>query len=228
MLRVERSAHRPRRIAVAGSVLSALLVTSSPAIASEQLDARTQPTYTAPLSDSNESYSGQRCQTEHPESEGVVTARIRFCRTFLRFDPGSETDTTNDYGVWWIQANIKAMNGWCVAKGRATLGMEEGFTPSAVLESDLRSDKATEQTLTFVSEAGGTAVTPATVQQAFITFKGRYRSFWDTETSTYIVKWRGSTKRKIALVGGIEGSWATTAGPGYFTPGAGGDITNPC
>lgn len=225
---MDRSAHRAKRIAVAGSVLTALLVSPPSAIASEQLDARTQPTYTAPLTDSNESYSGQRCQTEHPESEGVVTAKIRFCRTFLRFDPGSETDTTNDYGVWWIQANIKAMNGWCVTRGRATLGMEEEFTPSAVLESDLRSDKATDQTLTLVSEAGGTAVTPATVQQSLITFKGRYRAFWDSETSTYVVRWRGSTKRKIALVGGIEGTWAATAGPGVFLPGAGADVTSPC
>jgi hypothetical protein len=225
---VDRSARRPGRIAIAGSVLTTLLIASPPVNASEQLDARTEPSYTAPLSDSNESYSGQRCQTEHPEADGVVTARIRFCRTFLRFDPGSETDTTNDYGVWWIQANIKAMNGWCVSRGRATLGMEEGFTPSAVLETDLRSDNATEQTVTFVSEAGGTAVAPATVQQSLITYKGRYRSFWEAETSTYVVKWRGSTKRKIALAGGIEGSWDTTVGPGVFLPGAGADVTNPC
>jgi hypothetical protein len=86
----------------------------------------------------------------------------------------------------------------------------------------------TEQSLALTSEAGGSAVTPATVQQSLITFRGRYRSFWNEETSTYVVKWRGTTKRKIALAGGIEGSWQTTAGPGVFLPGAGANVTNPC
>lgn len=222
---------RARRLLL---VIAALLA-SNPVVGvagvtkTPQMDARSEPTVTGPLIASNESYTGNRCRKEATEVDGEVTATIRYCRMFYRFEPGAETDAGRDYGVWWIQANLKGQNGWCISHATAKLDMQPGFeaTNSVEVEEKLKERKDLVMTLTADAD-GTTSLAPGTVSNTLIAYKGTYRSQWKADSHIFKASWRGKTARKIALAGGIEGYWEAGTGPGIFEPSAGADVTKPC
>ncbi len=194
-----------------------------------QMDARSEPVVTGPLITSNESYSGNRCRKESKEFEGEVTTTIRYCRMFYRFEPGAETDAARDYGVWWIQANLKGQNGWCISHATAKLDMQPGFEATNSLEMDEKLDEKKDLVVTLTADADGTtSLAPGTVSNTLTAYRGSYRSTWKTDSHIFKASWRGETSRKIALAGGIEGYWEAGTGPGVFEPSAGAEVTKPC
>ena len=214
-----------RRVLPAVVLVMAL---ASPAHAA-QLDPRTAPVTSGPLVDDSDSYDGNRCTRNRvPGLNGEVAAVAKFCWTFYRLEPGAETDSARDYGVWWIQSIVKPKNGWCASKIVTQLSMDTEAELHAISGKDFRTGRATRITPKLSVDAEGTATSPASVKQSLKLFPKKMVTKIPADSKTLKMVWTGASRRPIAAAGGVEGSWATGSGPSVFLPGMSPRMVSDC
>ena len=213
------------RIAPAVILIMALAVPASAA----QLDPRTAPVTTGPLIEDSDSYEGNRCSRKVVKgTEDEVAAVAKFCWTFYRLDPSTETDAARDYGVWWIQSLVKPKNGWCANKIVTQMAMSEGSTMHAISGRDYSTSTAKPISPKLSVDAEGTASTPASVRQSLTLIPQKLVTKLVASTNNFKMVWTGGTRRAVAAAGGIEGSWATETGPPVFLPGMSPRMVSDC
>lgn len=197
-----------------------------------QMDPKEEPTTTGPLISSNEDYSSAeqpRCGRQETQLGDKIVGVIRACFSFYRFDPARETDSVNDYGVWWVQATLTPKNGGCAKRFKAFLSLPTNVTPHAYTGRDFQAGQPKPGVSMLKVDAAGSAAEVATVQKGFVIIPRTITSSMTEGESTMDLLWRGSTKRKvIALAGGIEGSWATGSAPEIFAYGGSSKILSSC
>lgn len=206
------------------------LALAAPAHAA-QLDPKTAPVTAGPLIENSDAYEGNRCtRNEVPDLTGeVVTAVAKFCWTFYRLDPGAETDSARNYGVWWIQSIVKPKNGWCAQKVVTELSFRDSEAPlHGISGRDFDTRKATQITPKLRVDAEGTATTQASVKQSLKLWPRKLVSKLAAKTNSFKMVWTGTSRRVIAAAGGVEGSWATDSGPSVFVPGMSPRMVSEC
>ena len=187
-----------RALALALTVIVA--ASASPAFA--QMNARRAPARSGPLTT-----AGRRCDADVVRAAGRVRGRLVVCRWLFVMDPVSESNTSRDFGVLWVQAKLNPENGWCAKRAPLKL-----FAPSnaRVHARSPRSVTATENrsvVTKVIADAQGAAATQARVRKSFILHPRRLRRTFDRELGRSRVAWAGDTRRTVALATGIEISW---------------------
>jgi hypothetical protein len=206
--------------AAAATALVALALGALPASAA-QLDPRTAPVTTGPITDESDSYEGDRCSRQViPSTNATEPAAVaKFCWTFYSFDPNAETDVARNYGAWWIQSIVKPKNGWCVSRVVTQLSMGAESTLHAISGRDFTTEKARRISPKIKIDAEGYADEPASIQQSLKLLPRKMTTRLARESNNLKIVWTGATRRAVASAGGVEGSWAASSGPPVFLPG---------
>jgi hypothetical protein len=139
------------------------------------------------------------------------------CWTFYRFSPLVESDGERDYGVWWVQADFVTKRRYCISEAAAVLDMGEDFPMSAVVTKSKRIRKPRALRMGLTAAAGGSANQAGTVVNSFTAFPGAFSASWRDDVDAYSLAWNGEpVAHRVALAGGVEGSWPRDGAPGYF------------
>jgi hypothetical protein len=175
----------------------------------QQMKATDEPVVEGPLT-----LEDTKCDRKARESGGETVAVIKRCLRFYRFDSTAETDPTNDYGVVWLQSNVKPRNGWCTKRAASDILLPEGapvqaYQPKGRIEITA---KHQSQTTELEATAGGTGG-PGKVSQEWLGYPSGIRGFLKDEGRIYRIKWAGTTKAKLGFAGGAEISWPTDSPP---------------
>lgn len=211
----------------AATLVLALLVLCAP-VAAKQMKPHRPPAHDGPVTIANDRYTSKPCATRTIRANDQIAAKGRICWTFFEFDPLAETDQDNDYGVWWIQGTFRPVDGWCIDEAEVHLGMGDGFPMSAMTFKDKTLKKTARFRVRLEATADGNTTVPAKVHNKLKGYAGRYFTTWSG--TTFRARFKGdATTKKIALAGGIEGSWpADGGGPYIFESGGSASVTRPC
>lgn len=204
---------------LAGMVTAALVVgLASPAAG--QLDARTEPVVSGPLTALGD---GQKCRATKYEVDDEVVARAKICLFLYSLDPEKEDDPDRDYGVMWAQTNVDTRGGWCAFKVNTEVYIPEGMPVHAKVPRAQKIAKRKKVTSTLAVDAQGNATEDASVKKGLTLYPSslsRSRRDDDTYEDTDLVRvsWRGETAQKLGFVSGMEVSWPEDEGPPEAVP----------
>ncbi|HYP22955.1 MAG TPA: hypothetical protein VEV43_05230 [Actinomycetota bacterium] len=201
------------------ALLSLVLVAGLAAPAAGQLDARSEPAVTGPLTAFGD---GKRCRATKYEVEGEIVARAKICLFLYALDPDQEDDEEDDYGVMWAQTNVDTSGGWCAFRVHT-----EVYIPSAMpmYASVPKAQKITKRKTVrwkLTVDAANQAAEAATVKKGLTLYPDslrRSRRASDDEGVDIVrLTWRGETARKLGFVSGFEVSWKEDDGPPDAVP----------
>lgn len=185
----------------------ALVGTATPAQAA-QLDPRTEPE----ISGGSLSDPARSCSRHVTKRGGRKAAVLRSC-TFL-YVQGMSLDRT--HAVVWKQVWAQTRNGFCLKRidSDLTRGLEMNSFDQVVPNGSLSTAKPKRVEASLTVDAGGTMTEPATVRQPYVLRPNRVRgTLRMTEAGErFRTAWRGSTRRAVAVVSGIDFSWNTALG----------------
>lgn len=203
---------------LAGALTAALVVAlASPAAG--QLDARTEPVVSGPLTALGD---GKKCRATKYEVEGEVVARAKICLFLYAFDPESEDDGERDYGVMWAQTNVDTGGGWCAFRVHTEIYIPEDMPMHAKVPRAQEIAKRKKVTWTLKVDAEGHAAEAASVKKGLTLFPdalSRSRRMDESSGSDLVrVTWRGQTAEKLGFVSGFEVSWPEDDGPPDAVP----------
>ncbi len=204
---------------LAGAISAALVaLLGSPAAA--QLDARSEPVVTGPLSTLGE---GKKCRATKYEVEGEVVARAKVCLFLYSFDPAMEEDDANDYGVMWAQTNVDTRGGWCAFKVHTEVYVPDDMPLHNRVPKAQEIPKRKKVVWKLNVDADGNATEKGSVKKGLTLYPkslSRSRSEDDTYDNKDLVRvtWRGETAAKLGFISGMEVSWPVDAGPPDAVP----------
>jgi len=183
------------------------------------MDAAEKPTTTGPLIPADSDFEGDPCTRRRVKNEeGVLVAVVKYCWSFYRFDTTQETDSTNDYGVYWIQSTVAPRNGWCAEKVNTGLAMADSAVVHDKTLKDYEVRRAKTVTTSLDVDAETNATVAASVAKEFVVHRGTLNARWVAKIKNLKLVWSGGTRRKVAAAGGLEASWASDSGPPAFVP----------
>ena len=199
------------------AVLTAIVMIAPAAAigAPKQLAATKKPQVNGPLT-TNGGLQGCKKKTERHQGEPV--AHFQICNGYYVFDPDDETDAANDYGAYWVQATVDAVNGWCT---RSVVTELEGGGNSIAARAPkpgttIKKKKGQKFTTKLRVDAQGNTDSEATIKNTFKlrpgTFKARKKG------SKFLLNWAGRSKKKLAYVMGAELMWAAGGSPPTLVP----------
>jgi hypothetical protein len=191
-----------KALAAGTALVMALPLSASAA----QLDADEAPTTKGPVATSPQLKS---CQSKSFKQGNKTVAHFKVCSRYYLFNPEAETDSTKDYGAFWIQVNADAVPGFCVKTVRTRLAFSQGVhskapRPGTVVQTKRKRRYTTKLTV----DAQGNTDTVGVIKNSFVIHPGRMRARL-VDGDTYRLKWRGSSGGKLGFAGGLELSWAT-------------------
>ena len=198
--------------------LTGVLVFGLASPASGQLDARTEPVVTGPLTTLGD---GKKCRATKYEVEGDVVARAKICLFLYAFDPESEDDGDSDYGVMWAQTNVDTGGGWCAFKVHTEVYIPKDMPMHARVPRAQKIAARKKVTWKLTVDAEGHAAEEATVKKSLTLFPeslSRSRREDDGDTDLVRVTWRGETAAKLGFVSGFEVSGPEADGPPNAVP----------
>lgn len=199
-------------------LLTAALVAGSASPAAGQLDARSDPVVTGPLSALG---NGKKCRATKYEVEGEVVARAKICLFLYAYDPGAEDDDERDYGVMWAQTNVDTGGGWCAFRVHTEVYIPEDMPVHAKVPRAQKVVKRKKVTWTLKVDAEGHAAEEASVKKGLTLYPrqlSRSRREAGDEQDLVRVTWRGQTAQKLGFVSGLEVSWPEDDGPPDAVP----------
>jgi len=199
------------------AALTAALV-ALPAVAvgaPKQLKANNKPTLSGPVSTTP---NLQGCKKKTQRHEGQAVARFHICNGYYVFNPDQETDADTDYGAYWVQATVNAVNGWCTRSVTTELtGGGDGVTQrSPKPGTTIKAKKARNVTPRVRVDAQGNTDSPGTLRNTFRLRPGTLKS--RRAGSTFRTIWTGKSQQKLAFVMGAEIRWAAGEAPPGFAP----------
>jgi hypothetical protein len=202
---------------LAGALGTALVLALAPPAAG-QLDARTDPVVSGPLTALGD---GKKCRATKYEVEGDVVARAKICLFLYAFDAESEDDDERDYGVMWAQTNVDTGGGWCAFRVHTEVYIPEDMPMHAKVPR--AQDVAARKKVTWrlAVDAQGHAAEDASVKKSLTVFPQevtRSRRDADGDRDLVRVSWRGETSAKLGFVSGFEVSWPADEGPPDAVP----------
>jgi hypothetical protein len=198
--------------------LSVVLVALLGSAATAQLDARTEPVVSGPLTALGD---GKKCRATKYEVEGEVVARAKICLFLYSFDPDSEDDEDRDYGVMWAQTNVDTGAGWCAFRVHTEVYIPEDMPMHAKVPRAQKITKRKKVVWNLDVDAEGHAAETATVKKGLTLFPDALtRSRRDADDGTDLVRvtWNGQTAAKLGFVSGFEVSWPEADGPPDAVP----------
>ena len=198
--------------------MCAALVAAMTSPAAGQLDARTEPVVTGPLTALGD---GKKCESTNYEYEGEVVARAKICLFLYALDPETEDDDERDYGVMWAQTNVDTGGGWCAFKVHTEVYIPAEMPMHAKVPraQEIENRKKVRWKLTV--DAEGHASEKASVKKGLTLYpRSLTRSRRDAGDGRDLVRltWRGETAQKLGFVSGFEVSWPTDEGPPDAVP----------
>lgn len=168
------------------------------------IDPRTQPETSGPVFFDQRSCEFRRERSPSGEI-GVVTDN---CVYAYRFDPNWEGDGNYNYGVVFLQTTIEPKNNWCLKWVKASILNPDSNILQRVPSGRFAAEDPRRFTTKVVSDADGSALREsASVSRAWTLFPDGIRSRVSEDETLYNVIWEGATRRKIALVMGMEVRW---------------------
>lgn len=201
---------------LAGALIAVFVGGLAPPAAG-QLDARTEPVVTGPLTTLGD---GEKCRATKYEVDGDVVARAKICLFLYAFDPELEDDEDRDYGVMWAQTNVDTGGGWCAFKVHTEVYVPKEMPVHAKVPRarKIRARKKVAWKLNV--DAEGHASEEATVKKRLTLYpRSLTRSRREAGDSDLVrVTWRGETARKLGFVSGFEVSWPQDDGPPDAVP----------
>ena len=198
--------------------ISAVLVALLCAPAAAQLDARSEPTVSGPLTALGD---GKKCRATKYEVDGDVVARAKICLFLYSFDPDMEDDEERDYGVMWAQTNVDTAGGWCAFKVHTEVYVPEDMPLHARVPKAQKITKRKKVVWKLDVDAEGHAADAATVKKGLTLYPdslSRSRREAGDDTDLVRVTWRGQTAEKLGFVSGFEVSWPAEGGPPDAVP----------
>ncbi|MFN2588866.1 MAG: hypothetical protein ABR613_12220 [Actinomycetota bacterium] len=202
------------------AVLAGALVVWWQVPANAQMDARAEPVVSGPLTAAGE---GKKCRATKYEVEGEVVARAKICLFLYSFDPDTEDDDANDYGVMWAQTNVDTRGGWCAVTVHTELYIPEDMPIHNRVPKARDIPKRTRVTAKLAVDADGHASEKGSVKKRMTLYPeslSRSRRDDDTYEDKDLVRvtWRGETAAKLGFVSGMEVSWPVDGGPPDAVP----------
>lgn len=199
-------------------VMSAVLVVALSVPAAGQMDARTEPVVSGPVTALGD---GKKCRATKYEVEGEIVARAKICLFLYSFDPDMEDDEERDYGVMWAQTNVDTGGGWCAFRVDTEVYIPEGMPIHAKVPRAQKIAKRKKVSWSLAVDAEGHAAEEASVKKGLTLFPNRLtRARRDAGDDTDMVRvtWRGETAEKLGFVSGFEVSWPEADGPPDAVP----------
>jgi hypothetical protein len=183
--------------------------------APKQLSADDRPQKSGPLSTRP---SLQGCKKKTQRHEGQAIARFHICNGYYVFDPDDETNTTTDYGAYWVQTTVDAINGWCTRSVTTELFEDSNGVTKRALKpgTTIKTNKGRKVTTKIKVDAQGDTDSPGTLKNTFRMRPGTLKS--RRQGSRFTLVWTGKSQRKLAYVMGAEIRWTTGDSPPTFTP----------
>lgn len=200
--------------------VTAALVAALAAPAAGQLDARSEPMVSGPLTPLGD---GKKCRATKYEVDGEVVARAKICLFLYSFDPESEDDDERDYGVMWAQTNVDTGGGWCAVRVHTEVYIPDDMPMHAKVPRAQQVDERKKVTWRLGVDAEGHAAEEASVKKALTLFprslsRSRRADESYEDTDLVRVSWRGETAEKLGFVSGFEVSWPEDEGPPDAVP----------
>jgi len=198
--------------------LAAAFVLALVSPASGQLDARTEPVVTGPLTALGD---GKKCRATKYEVESEVVARAKICLFLYAFDAEMEDDDGRDYGVMWAQTNVDTGGGWCAFKVNTEVYIPKDMPIHAKVPRAQKIARRKKVTWKLDVDAQGHATETATVKKSLTLYPReltRVRRESDDATDLVRLTWRGETAQKLGFVSGFEVSWPAEDGPPEAVP----------
>lgn len=201
---------RPRpkgRLALAiWLVVSALLIAAP---AHGQPPASHDPRVTGPLY-----LVGRSCGADRLAHEGEPLAKVQSCIWLYEFDMLWETDATRTFGVAWVQATVKPLNGWCATKVSTEVALPDTVNRHGRAPTRDISTKTTDRVrVKLVADADNHALQPGTIDQAFDLYRGSMKPALANHGQTVRTTWTGQESDELAFVTGAEISWQVLGTP---------------
>ncbi|MDQ3956242.1 MAG: hypothetical protein M3285_11915 [Actinomycetota bacterium] len=199
-------------------LMAAVFVAASSSPVSAQLDARSEPVVTGPLTALGD---GKRCRATKYEVEGEVVARAKICLFLYSFDPDMEDDEERDYGVMWAQTNVDTGGGWCAFRVHTEVYIPDAMPMHARVPRGQKIAKRKKVVWKLGVDAEGHAAEDASVKKGLTLYPRslrRSRREGDDGTDRVRLSWRGETARKLGFVSGFEVSWPEDEGPPDAVP----------
>lgn len=190
-----RTVSRSLSVAVAVVALTAIPATA-------QMDARNEPRVSGPLR-----REVRRCQQRSQEFRGRVVARAESCVRLYAFRPGSERDQRRDYGVIWLQTELRTEPNWCATRALSDIRIPSVARPHARAPRVARATEARRYVVRLRVDANGNARRAGSIAKGFTLFPRVYRGRMMSATRTYRATWEGNTGRTLAFASGVEISW---------------------
>jgi hypothetical protein len=183
--------------------------------APKQMSANDKPQLSGPLSTDA---SLKSCKRKTEKVKGKAVARFHICNGYYVFDPDDETEDATDYGAYWVQATVDAVNGWCTRSVVTELaGGGSGVTQRSLKPgTTIKAKKARNVTPRIKVDADGNTDTPGTIKNTFRLRPGTLKS--RNTGGKFRLTWTGKSPRKLASVMGAEIRWATGESPPTFSP----------
>ncbi len=202
---------------LAGALI-AVLVAGLASPAAGQLDARTEPVVTGPLTTLGD---GKKCRATKYEVDGEIVARAKICLFLYAFDPESEDDDERDYGVMWAQTNVDTGGGWCAFRVHTEVYVPEDMPMHAKVPRAQEIATRKKATWKLTVDAEGHAAEEGSVKKSLTLYPTELsRSRRDAEDGRDLVRvsWRGETAAKLGFISGFEVSWPADEGPPDAVP----------
>lgn len=201
-------------------LLSLVFVAGLAVPAVGQLDARSEPAVTGPLTAFGD---GKRCRATKYEVDGETVARAKICLFLYSYDAGSEDDDERDYGVMWAQTNVDTAGGWCAVRVHTEVYIPAEMPIHAKVPQAQDVPKRKKVAWTLRVDAEGHAAEKATVKKGLTLFPrslSRSRRADETYEGSDLVRvsWKGQTAAKLGFVSGFEVSWPEEDGPPDAVP----------
>jgi hypothetical protein len=183
--------------------------------APKQLSANDKPTITDPLS-TNKSLQG--CKKKTQKHQGEAVARFHICNGYYVFNPNDESDDEDDFGAYWVQTTVDAVNGWCTRSVTTELaGGGSGVTQRSLKPgTTIKTKKGRTVTPRIRVDAQGSTDSPGTIKNTFRLRPGTLKS--RNTGDKFRTTWSGKNQKKLAFAMGAEIRWATGDSPPTFTP----------
>lgn len=197
---------------------AAVFVVASAVPVSAQLDARTEPVVTGPLSALGD---GRKCRATKYEVEGEVVARARICLFLYSFDADMEDDEERNYGVMWAQTNVDTGGGWCAFRVDTEVYIPDDMPMHAKVPRAQKIAKRKKTVWKLTVDAEGHAAEDASVKKGLTLYPRELtRARREAEDDLDLVRltWRGETARKLGFASGFEVSWPEDEGPPDAVP----------
>ena len=199
-------------------LMAMVFVAACPSPVSAQLDARTEPVVTGPLTELGD---GRKCRATKYEVEGEVVARAKICLFLYSFDPDKEDDEERDYGVMWAQTNVDTGGGWCAFRVHTEVYIPAAMPMHAKVPRAQKIARRKKVVWKLSVDAEGHASEDASVKKGLTLYPReltRSRRGDDEDTDLVRVTWRGETAAKLGFVSGLEVSWPEDEGPPDAVP----------